>query len=501
MSDTRTHPQRANALSGLVARNVMVTLATQLVSWVLTFIVTLYLPRYIGAAGLGKLAFATSFVAMFGVLVPLGTGAVLVKEIARDRSRTGELVVAAGALRILLGLAVAGLVTAVTYILGYPEITRVLVALTAIGMVVGTVNNVLSAALQGQERLPRQSLALIVEKCLSSALTLALIFHGAPLWTLAAVGGSTGVFSVLINLTALRGSWPTLRWPSLTTMRYLVVAGMPFMGWTIFRTLYGQSDPVVLSLVTNDATVGWYAAGTRLIGSSYFIPGALTAALLPTLARLHRDNAPEFEHLVQRMFALNMLCGVPIALILTLLPDRVLALMHYPGEFSHSICVLRLGGVGVLLNFAGYVLGTTIIASDRQAMMVRVSFVACILGIPACVLGSYATHRLWGNGAIGAMLSDVLLELYLVWSYSRIVPGRIFDRTSVILAGRYGLASAPMAIWLCFTSAKGQGLWAVVPCLPIYATFCWLTGCLNPKYFALTRNALRRTPVVSGVDL
>ena len=80
--------------SGRVARNIVATLATQLISWGLTFAVTLYLPRYVGDAGLGKLAFAASFMAIFGVIVPLGTGTLLVKEIARDRSRTGELLVA-----------------------------------------------------------------------------------------------------------------------------------------------------------------------------------------------------------------------------------------------------------------------------------------------------------------------------------------------------------------------------------------------------------------------
>ena len=82
-----------------------------MVSWVLTFIVTLYLPRYIGAAGLGKLAFATSFVAIFGVLVPLGTRDVRLRRSPATASRTGELLLAAWAMRILLGLTVVGLVT------------------------------------------------------------------------------------------------------------------------------------------------------------------------------------------------------------------------------------------------------------------------------------------------------------------------------------------------------------------------------------------------------
>ena len=120
---------------------------------------------------------------------------------------------------------------------------RILVGLTAVGMVVSTVNDALAAALQGQERLPRQSVALIVEKCLTSSVTLALVFHRAPLWTLAGVGGFTSIFSVLINLSALRGFCPRLCWPSSRTMRYLALAGMPYIGWTIFRISMANAIP------------------------------------------------------------------------------------------------------------------------------------------------------------------------------------------------------------------------------------------------------------------
>ena len=87
--------------TSLVARGVAATFATQIISWILTFAVMLYVPRYLGAAGLGKLATAISFVTVFGVIVPLGTSNVLIRDIARDRNRTGELLLSALILRLI----------------------------------------------------------------------------------------------------------------------------------------------------------------------------------------------------------------------------------------------------------------------------------------------------------------------------------------------------------------------------------------------------------------
>src|SRR5262245_38841669 len=119
-----------------LVRNILAMVASQLISWSLTLAVTLFLPRYVGAAGLGRLAFATSFVGIFGVFIPLGTSDVLVREIARKPERTGELLVASMLLRLPLGLLMTGLAVAIAYLLGYPELTRILVIWMALGTVV-----------------------------------------------------------------------------------------------------------------------------------------------------------------------------------------------------------------------------------------------------------------------------------------------------------------------------------------------------------------------------
>ena len=95
--------------SRLVARNVLVTLATQILSWGLSFLVTLYLPRYVGSGGLGALTLAGSFAGIFSIGVGLGTSTVLTRDIARDPDRVGELTLAALALRLPLGLVAVSL--------------------------------------------------------------------------------------------------------------------------------------------------------------------------------------------------------------------------------------------------------------------------------------------------------------------------------------------------------------------------------------------------------
>ena len=106
--------------SGRVARNVLTTLAAQVVSWAMSFGVMIVVTRYVGASGLGALTLAGSFAGVFGIGMALGTSTVLTRDIARDPSRTAELTGAALALRLPLGLLCIGLGWGAANTLHYP---------------------------------------------------------------------------------------------------------------------------------------------------------------------------------------------------------------------------------------------------------------------------------------------------------------------------------------------------------------------------------------------
>jgi O-antigen/teichoic acid export membrane protein len=479
--------------SRLVARNVLVTLATQLISWALTFAVTLYLPRYVGDAGLGKLAFAGSIVAIFGVFVPLGTSTVLVKEIARDRSRTGELLLAAMLLRVLLGVVMTGLAVATVHALGYPALTRTLVMLAAMGMVLGTFNDALGSALQGQENMPRQSVALILEKFLSSVLTIALILGEAPLWTLAAVGLFTATVSLLVNLTAFKTCLPTSRLPSRSTLRYLIVAGMPFFGIVFFRTVYNKVDVTLLSIMTNDVTVGWYMAAAQLLGATMFVPAALSAALLPTLTKLYAENETQFAGAMRRALAFALLCAIPIAVPMALLSNWILFdILHYPPAFRPSAIVLSIYGFGCILWYVTQIAGTALIVIDRQSVICRISLVAMVLTVGGCLVAIPATQRMFANGGIGVACVNVAVEMYMAAAIFLSLPRGLFTWNSGQQFLKTVVAVLPM-ILLVFCGPGGSYVWISIGAgVFIYLVLCYRFGCLDGQYIVMFKQALNR---------
>lgn len=492
----------------LVARNFGATLASQLISWGLTFVVTIYLPRYVGAKGLGALTLASSFGAIFGLFVSLGTSTVLIRDIARDHSRVGELVTAALVKRIPLGLLAVALGLAAAACLHYSRYIDVLIGVYLGLMVWGSLTDVFGSAVRGLEEIPRQNAAAVIEKVIYAGAIILLCLHKAPLWALALIGGFTSFISLSVNLYTV---WPYLRpiqWPKWATMKSLAIAGLPFITTGIFVAIYGQSDALLLSKLSSLAAIGWYGLGKRLVGTTLMIPTALTSAMLPTLSRTYSEDIAAFQRAVSLLLRFMLICVIPLASVLVLAPGQILVILHYPPTFRPTIPVFVLLGFGVILWFLSVAAANVLIACDQAGVMSRVTGIAAVMSVPVCAASIYLTQRYLANGAVGAALSDVLIEAYMVYAYLRAVARRLSDEAcpypafglqDISVLVRAAVAALPMIGLLYFVHDK-HSLYLAVPGILLYLPLCWLFRCLHPQDMRMVQQAFTRNREASATS-
>ena len=490
------------------ARNVVSTLITQLLSWVLAFAVTYYLPRYAGKIGFGDLAYAGSFIGVIFVAVPLGTSIVLLREVVQNRERTAELLLATLLLRLPFGLIALGLAAGAAALFRLDKGLQILILSAGSAAIVALLSDAVTTALQGQERITRSNAATIVQRVAESGLIITLVLLKAPLWSVAAASGFAALITLILNLSAFKGLPGQVRHLLSQkdglkkvgkTAKFLVVAGMPFLGWMVAKQLYGYTDPLVLRWIAGAASVAWYNLAFRLVGTTIFIPVAITSALLPTLTRLYNEDTARFERLARQMFAVIMLTAIPIVAVVACMPSQIIALLKYPAEFAGSIPVLQAGSFSALTVFFGITIGTIIIACGRQQIMLHTSIVGVVVGIPLCIACTFATKQWFGNAAVGAMSSDGLLEIVLIVLYIRGLPFRLFDRETTLWLGRCVAAALLMAG--CLIGGGGIGLWAVFPALLIYGVACFLLRCIDKRWVQIAGEMVGRRLVPPAAEV
>ena len=299
-------------------------------------------------------------------------------------------------------------------------------------------------------------------------------------------------FSLAINATAFRGAFAGIKEKTTTKIALqrdvwnLAKTGRPFLGWMLFQTLYGQTDRIVLGYVGTLTDVAWYDVMFRIAGAAMFFPTAISTALLPALAAKFNPDAPsenraEFAQMSRQMLSLCLFLGVPAGVLFFCLPEPLLQLLHISmADYAGAVPALRIAGIATILWFAAIAFGTVVVAANGQAKMFRASLFGACIGIPACIGLSFWTEHVYGNGAIGAIASDSVLEAFLIVCYVRAAPPGVWNGRAVGLLARFVVAAIPLALLIS---------------LPVLAPFEWLDVAFGAIIYVALCVAFKAVPL------
>lgn len=457
---------------GVIVKNAAILMGSQAATWAVSLVTFFLVPRYLGSAQFGHLAFAGAFVSFFGLLAGLGGGQFMVKEVARDPSRLGSYVVNALMMNALLVevLSLAAIVSA--SLLGYPTQTVLLVAIASMGLLLGTLNGILVSALQGQQRMGLATLWSTITIYASSLGTIWVVTSHKGLIAVALVGLPFSLIPLVANGLRLRrqllqgGAYLDLR-----LWRVLARGGAPFLVWGAVLTIYGSIDTPLLSFLAGDVTVAWYAIAYKLISVPAFLAPLVMTALFPALS-VHGTGTgdfPRFARLTNQALRMVAFLTVPMAGGLILVAPDVIRLLHYSNDFRHAIPLIQILAVHVPVVGIDTILGAALIACDRQRQWVIVGCIAAVLNPLVNLAAIPYTLHAFGNGAIGAAVVTVATEVLMMGGALYLRPRGIFDLSIVGFVLRCVLACGVMlaiialggVVWLPAKVALGIAIYAI----------------------------------------
>jgi O-antigen/teichoic acid export membrane protein len=429
---------------GRLVDNVGALLFRQLATWLLASLLVLFLPRYLGDTGLGKITFALALTTVLGVLANLGTDTFIIKEVAKDRSRLPVLFWNAAALRLALGLIALTLVSALAHaFVGDGELRLVLIVYGA-NLVVMSLNRALEASFQGLERMRWISIAEVLNKATVTGLGVFALASGAGVVVFAAIvllGSGVGLAVNAAFLATTLSGRPRF---SLRLCIVMVAGGLPFLFVGAITQLYQWSGVWLLRVLTADDVVGWYGAAIQLFAALNVIPLVLSTALLPRLSLAFATDPAGARRLASISLAVVLSTGLPLSLGLCVLSRDLIRLLDYPATFDNSIPLVAILAVNLSLTGVLMLISTTLIAMDRQRAWLRLiaASLALNLALHAALIPVFDSAV--GNGGIGAAAAAVTAEVFQLAVGLRLLPAGIVGRETGLAFARSGAASLAM---------------------------------------------------------
>lgn len=439
---------------------------------VVSFAQLVILTKYLGSADYGAWSLIQAIPAMLLVLTDMGVNSIMLRTIARDKTKERSTLQRVLSLKFILAPVYVLAVYLVSVASGHGQHVVYLTTLYALSIVVGMCGQTLVVVWRAQQRFGLEAKITLAKDVAISLLLIAATLLGWGLEGLIWVSilHGFGVSSLLLwrYLGQQSLSW---KWSSPRNYLNDIRVAVPFAVHGMLSPLSATVALVMLGWLSDFSTVGVYNAAFRIVVFLYFVPNALQRTLLPQLSLQHLSSPAEFRDTIGKALRIVLLISIPSAAGLALLAHDVVALL-FGVQFEAAGPVLTLLALSVPLYYVRVVVNAGLYASNREKIALLVTAVSVALG----ALSNWVLiPRI---GSTGAAFSTILVEAVLCGVYCGLLArdytfnGVFRFTTKVVLAS----SLMALAVW---SAEKYHLVLRVLLGAVVYATAAFGTGIAN----------------------
>ena len=445
-----------------------------------------FLARYLGVAGFGILNFATYYCSLFQVIFDFGISQLLTRELARDLSRSRELVGKAVLLKVIIVFASSLVLGIIAFVSHFDRVTNWAVLLTTLAFAVNGISMVFLSAYQAHRKMVLVSVATMTNDLLVSAAVILLIAEYPFVITALVVTALVSLvnlailFVVYVRLVGM----PVLQ-VDTALWKELLKESAPLAVSSIGISAYSFAGPTVLKYTRGDVEVGIFSSAYKLVSILTLIPTALTQVIYPIFSDFFVNAKEKLEKALSDSLRVICLISIPLAVGTVLLAPKVFSLL-YPPAFEPGILVLQITILGITLGYMNWILYSFLLAVNQQAFSMRLSVATGVIAF----LGSLMLIPRFGFMALPfiTIATELILFLPQLWwvkkkGYRSFHPPQF---TKPLIAA--------VSMGLVLLVARNSNLFVLIPLgVASYGLVIYLTNGLGEQEMGVFRALLRKT--------
>jgi O-antigen/teichoic acid export membrane protein len=382
----------------------------------ISFIVTIFVIRYLGPNDFGLLSYALSFYGLFSAISALGLENITIRELVKNPNERDKLLGSSFLLRLIGGAATILFIGITLFISRESADTAVLVLIISTSVIFQSVS-VIEYYYRAEVNAKYSTYVLSFSVLLTSAFKVLLVILKAPLiffaitvsieFLITALGflivyKQTGMkvfawkFRKDMAINLLKDSWP------------LVLSGLVV-------SVYMKIDQVMIKNILGTSEVGYYASAVKLCEAWYFIPVALTNSLFPAIINAKKVSEEFYNNRMQKLYDILAWMSIAIAIPVSVFSSVIINII-FGNEFQSAAPVLTIyiwAGVAVFLG----------VASSQYLInenLTKLSFFRTFIGMILNVILNFILIPVYGIvGAAVATLVSYTASVFSIALFTR----------------------------------------------------------------------------------
>lgn len=365
----------------IVIKNTTWLFLSNLVGHIFSFILVIMIARTLGEEGLGVYSFAFSFTMLAAFLFDFGVLNLMVKEVARDKTKQHKYIGNIITLKFILSIIAYIVPVALIWTLDKPLITKQAAAIAGLAMFFHYFGYTYRSIFQAFEKLEYEAIARVAERSIALGLGIFFISRGygiiALCWLLTVSYGLYFILLLIFTTIKIGVIKPRFNFPF---WKKIMKESLPFWLTMLFTALYFKIDISMITLLVKDnpsAATGWYNAAYTIIDGLFFIPLVATTALYPAMSQLFKRSIPQLKELYRKAAYYLCILAFPLGVGTTFLARRIIYFLYGDG-FAPSFVVLQILIWAEAILFIAYLMGFLLNSIDKQHLFTIAAGVCAI---------------------------------------------------------------------------------------------------------------------------
>ncbi len=403
--------------------------------------VGIYVARYLGPAQWGVLAYAISFVGLFGGIATLGLDNIVVRDLAADPSadaNADRILATAFVLRLIASITTfAAVAASIVFVQDDWNTIRVvlIVASAVLFQPLSVIDLYYQSRMQSKYVVGAQTVAI----CITSLVRIVLVFAHASVVAFAWMAFADTAIAML-GLVVIYGPNKSFGgWRAERALAYRLLAdAWPLALTAVFTAIYVNVDRVMIKHFLGEASAGKYAVVLSISTAIYFVPLVLGQSAFPALVEARRDPA-DYQRRLQQCFDVFLWGAVAVALPTSLFAEPLMRLVYGPA-YAGAGAALAIHIWSAVVTLLGVVTSYWLVAEGLQ----RLYPVRILASAAVCIgLNVLLIPRIGIRGAAVATLVAQFMSSTVVFAFS--------ERTRLMPLLQFRALLLPLRLW----SARG----------------------------------------------
>ncbi len=397
-----------------IAKNSMAPMALNLFNKLIDFAFAMFYLRVLGTDNNGAYAQAIGLALWFDIVANWGLDALIVREVAQDRSQAGRYLFNTTLLRLGLIVIVLPIIMfgSWQFWTGKPMQSEMLMALLfiGIGMIFSGIGKGITGLFYVWEAAEYPAVLSTITTILKVVFGVVVLLIGYGFVGLAAVSIITNVITLaLLIIIANRHFDMRTGWQfDPTIQRNALRMGWPLMLNHLLATVFFKIDQVLLGRIDSDSAAGIYNSAYKWVDALNVIPSFFTFALFPIISRQVTSNIDDARRTYRMAVKLLVLVALPVAAVVTLLATPMIGTLGGDEFLPDGATALRLVIWSIPIGWINSVTNYTIISLGLERRLT----IGFVVGVLFNTLGNIALIPRFGYQA--AAVTTILSELVLL---------------------------------------------------------------------------------------